>query len=268
MEQVGILMSMMIDCLPWNRLHGGHLSNMSMQKLRNHAGIAIMRAGQICRIGFVRIPFGVLRGKQWLFTSSLPSCALGTYEQHIAVVLQTRLRKGAVFFDIGANVGYYTLFASTCVGDSGKVVAFEPEPGNMQMLTEHIEINRCTNVIPVQKALSNTSGVARFNGAAQYNSWCKLSDDGNIEVKCITLDTFIRESGILPNVLKMDIEGAEVQALRGADACLTEVRPEIILSIHDGLLDECQGILSEYDYSIEQLSPDDLYCTPREGTPK
>lgn len=231
-------------------------------KLREHAGVLVMQTGRALGIGTVRIPFGVLRGKKWRFTSSIPSCALGTYEQPIATVLRGRLRKGTIFFDIGANVGYYTLFASTLVGDDGRVIAFEPEPGNMWMLSEHMRINGCTNVVPVQKALSDAPGILRFDGTA--HTMCRLSDGGNIEVECTTLDTFIRDSGILPDVLKMDIEGAEVRALCGADACLSEIRPEIILSVHDGLLDQCLDILSGYDYSIEWVSSDDLYCVPLE----
>ncbi|HOI57293.1 MAG: FkbM family methyltransferase, partial [Methanoculleus sp.] len=231
-------------------------------KLRERAGVAVMQAGRRFGIGTVRIPFGVLHGKRWQFTSSIPSCALGTYEQHIAAVLQDRLKEGMVFFDIGANVGYYTLFASTLVGDDGRVVAFEPEPENMRLLIEHTRINRSTNVLPVQKALSDAPGILRFDGTA--HTMCRLSDGGNIEVECTTLDAFIQESGVPPEILKMDIEGAEVRALHGADACLSEIRPEIILSIHDGLLDECLGILSGYDYTVEQLSPDDLYCVPLE----
>jgi FkbM family methyltransferase len=229
-------------------------------KLRKLTGTIVMRLGQIIRIGVIRIPFGILRGQRWRFTSSIPSCALGIYEPHIASLLQRRLRRGTVFFDIGANVGYYTLFASTLVGDAGRVVAFEPGPDNFQMLTEHIRINECTNVISVQKALSDIPGVVRFDGTARM--MCKLSDRGNIEVECTTIDAFIRESGISPEILKMDIEGAEIQALRGARYCLSEIRPEIILSVHDGLLDECLGILSGYDYNIERLSTDDLYCMP------
>jgi len=75
-------------------------------KLRERAGVAVMQAGRVFGIGTVRIPFGVLRGKLWRFTSSIPSCALGIYEHHIATVLRGRLRRGMVFFDIGANVGY------------------------------------------------------------------------------------------------------------------------------------------------------------------
>jgi len=231
-------------------------------KIRERAGVAVMQAGRALGIGMVRIPFGVLRGKKWQFTSSIPSCAFGTYEQHIATRLQGRLKAGTVFFDIGANVGYYTLFASTLVGDAGKVISFEPEPGNMKMLVEHITTNKCINVTPVQKALADAPGIVRFDGTA--HTMCKFSDDGNIEVECTTLDKFIRDSGIPPDIMKIDVEGAEVRVLRGADTCLSEIRPEIVLSIHDNLLDECLGILSEYDYNIEQLSPDDLHCVPLE----
>ncbi len=72
-----------------------------------------------------------------------------------------------VFFDIGANVGYYTLFASTLIGNSGRVFAFEPEPENMRMFIEHIRINERTNVVPVQKALSDVPGILRFDGTVE-----------------------------------------------------------------------------------------------------
>jgi len=114
----------------------------------------------------------------------------------------------------------------------------------------------------VQKALSDAPDILLFDGTKR--SMCKLSDSGNIKVECTTLDAFILENRVSPEIMKMDIEGAEVRALRGADNCLSEIRPEIILSVHDGLLGTCLDILSEYDYSVERLSPDDLYCVPRE----
>jgi len=143
------------------------------------------------------------------------------------------LRKGDVFVDIGANIGYFTLLASDAVGSAGKVFAFEPDPRNFRLLRKNIETNRCENVRLEAKAiveackpltlhLSNINfGDHRVYASyddATYNQGAPRSE---VQVEGITLDCYL-SAGSRVDFVKMDIQGAEYFALQGMKRVLVE----------------------------------------------
>jgi FkbM family methyltransferase len=142
------------------------------------------------------------------------------YEEGTKKVFKSVLGKEMIVFDIGACTGYYTLIASEIVGKNGKIYAFEPHPVNYKWLKRSIEINSFTNVIPINKAISDRNSLIRL-----FYSTNNISDHSIVftenrccvEVEAITLDEFCKEHQILPDVVKMDIEGAEFLALRGME---------------------------------------------------
>src|SRR5688572_25202486 len=89
----------------------------------------------------VRILQGRLRGKRWIAGSSTHGCWLGSYESDKRQLFESSITPGDVVFDIGANVGFYTLLASDLVGSSGHVYSFEPVPRNIEFLNEHLSLN-------------------------------------------------------------------------------------------------------------------------------
>lgn len=183
----------------------------------------------------MRLPIwgGALRGRWWLPASRGKVLRVlgGTYEPEQTRLFQEHVRPGDTVLDIGAHVGYYSLLSSVLAGDAGTVWAFEPNPHNCAFLRRHVEINRRGNVRVTEAAVSDAAGRARFD-FGRGSGTGRLSGDGAIEVATVRLDDFVRERGIAPTAVKIDVEGAEVQVLEGARATLGEHRPVIFLSTH------------------------------------
>ena len=206
----------------------------------------------------VRILQGPLRGARWIVGSSTAGCWLGSYELPKVRLFASTIRPGMTVFDIGAHAGYYTLIASKLVGGSGHVVAFEPAPRNLRYLRRHLSLNHVSNVTVLEVAVSDRAGVGRFDvGAGSYLG--RLDPAGTMDVRTTTLDELVtRRSVPSPHVLKLDIEGAESDALVGAAAILREARPAIFLATHGSRVhDSCLSILRRSGYSVRALEHGD-----------
>jgi FkbM family methyltransferase len=127
------------------------------------------------------------------------------------------VKEGMVILDIGANIGYYSVIAAQLIGQKGRVFAFEPAPDNFAFLVRNIEVNGFTNIIPVQKAASNRSGKGRLflcHDAAGHSMYVN-DEEGSIEIEVTTVDDFICEIDTPVDLIKMDVEGAEMSVLEG-----------------------------------------------------
>jgi FkbM family methyltransferase len=137
-----------------------------------------------------------------------------------------------VVYDIGANVGYYSLLASELVGDKGRVFAFEPQPRAVAYLRKHLEINHVKNVTVLECAVSDKVGKARFCRGLD-SSTGHLDNQGENEVSTVTLDSLAKEGRIPPpDVMKIDVEGGELSALTGSQTILDNHHPKIFLEMH------------------------------------
>ena len=144
----------------------------------------------------------------------------GTYERHTTILFKKLVSKGMNVIDIGANIGYYTLLAAKLIGEKGKVFAFEPEPRNYALLLRNIELNGYKNVIALQKAVSNKTGkvklfLDRLEPGA--HSLYKVREHATeaIAVDTISLDDFFKGKEFPIDVIKIDVEGAEMTILLG-----------------------------------------------------
>jgi FkbM family methyltransferase len=157
-------------------------------------------------------------------------------------------------FDIGANVGYYTILFSVLVGHTGKVFAFEPLPTNLDLLRQHVQINRCRNVRIFDLALTDFNGVAPF-AEQESRSMGHLATSGSLKVRCATLDKLFREDGIsMPDILKIDVEGAELAVMVGAHKILETAKPVIFLATHGpDVHSSCCSLLNEIGYNLEPI---------------
>jgi FkbM family methyltransferase len=155
-------------------------------------------------------------------------------------------------WDIGANVGLYSLAGAKAVGSSGRVCAFEPIPRNLEYLRRHTELNGLTNVDVVPAAVSDASGTVRMS-EGQTPCECHMDAEGQFEVPAISLDSWQRETGApLPGVIKIDVEGAETQVLRGASQTICHSRPVIFLALHgEQQRHDCATLLTEWGYEIQ-----------------
>jgi len=141
---------------------------------------------------------------------------LERYETRLFRKLVTR---GMTVVDIGANVGYYTLLAARLVGDKGKVFAFEPEPENYALLVRNIELNGYRNVIPVRKAISSQTGKADLFLNRETGAHGFLPDRegviGIMPVETVSLDKYFKGIEHPIDIIKIDVEGAELEVLLG-----------------------------------------------------
>lgn len=143
----------------------------------------------------------------------------GIWELNVTHAFQRLLRGGMVVVDLGANVGYYTLLASEKVGQAGRVFAFEPDPFCYGLLAKNVAINRCVNVVTVNKAVSDRTGTAwlflEAKNKGGHRLYASQETGHSIPVEVIRLDQYFPDGDSRVHLIKMDIQGAEMAALRG-----------------------------------------------------
>jgi FkbM family methyltransferase len=202
----------------------------------------------------VRILRGPLRGKKWIVGAASHAYWVGTYEVDILSAFAASITPGVTVYDVGANVGIYSLLASSRTGPSGKVYAFEPLERNLRYLRRHMTLNHVQNCDILETAVCDTEGTRRFARAAQDFSMGHFSSEGDMLVPSTTLDSCIYgEKGFRPpSVVKIDVEGAELEVLHGVSRALAEFHPKIFLEIHGTQLhSDCRASLVAKGYSIE-----------------
>jgi FkbM family methyltransferase len=164
-----------------------------------------------------------------------PGYALGTSEQVLQQALVELLGPGDVFYDVGANVGFFTLLAARLVGPRGAVLAFEPDPRNAEVLRSNVARNDLENVEVFEQAVADSAG--RRTLVLAESTASHLADGGPEDettvVDVVTLDDLEGAPGHRPpSAIKLDVEGAEVAALRGAARLIARHRPTIICELH------------------------------------
>lgn len=191
-------------------------------------------------------------------------------EPHIIHWIRENLRAGDTFFDVGAHYGWMSIAAASCVGRSGRVVAFEASPVLIQILAYHKRLNGLKRLEIVPRAVTNVSDVeipfVLVNGGlSSRNSLTTEADDTpyltpdaklKVYTPSISLDRFCEESGLVPSVIKIDVEGAELLVLQGAERVLSKISPVIILGVHPSWLPKRQSpahvrsFLRQHGYEI------------------
>jgi FkbM family methyltransferase len=176
-------------------------------------------------------------------------------------------KQGDIVVDIGAHIGLYTIISSKRVGTNGKVVAIEADPSNFEMLNRNIKLNQLTNVIPLNYAAysketkiklylpSGESGFTKYNTIV--SNWAN-TDDKFVEVNANTLDRLlqlnqIREQEV--NWIKIDVEGAEFEVLKGATNVLSKSKDiALLMELHgppNVYRPKVQEFLNLYNFKIE-----------------
>lgn len=171
-------------------------------------------------------------------------CYTGRYEPQETQLASRLLRRGDVFADVGANWGYFTLAAAHWVGESGRVLAFEPEPRLFNLLRLNIEVNRLAHVVPRHLAIADGQGRVPFTAfAAQGDNWGQshAADAGtppDFVADAAALDDALDEAEIdRVRLTKIDVEGGEAAALAGMQRGLRARRyTYILIECHPSLL--------------------------------
>lgn len=176
---------------------------------------------------------GRMKGMKWVKGAGAHGYWLGRYEMVKRLAVEKGVKRGDVFYDIGANVGYFSLLAAKLSAPDGKVVAFEPLPRNIAFIQRHITLNKLQDRITViEAAVSDHSGTAFFDLDISTSKG-HIAQEGQLEVKLVCLDELVKAGMIpLPDVMKIDVEGAEAEVLRGAMHTLQACHPLLYLDTH------------------------------------
>ncbi len=137
-------------------------------------------------------------------------------------LFQKLIKEGDVVVDVGAHIGYYTLIASGLVGKTGRVFSFEPDPNNLLRLQQCVTANKLSNVVIVNRAVSNENKGDNRMFMINHKEKC-------IQVESITLDKYFAKSKLPIDFIKMDIQGAEVKALQGMSDILRKNQDIILI---------------------------------------
>jgi FkbM family methyltransferase len=164
------------------------------------------------------------------------------------------LRPGMTVLDVGASFGLFSIAAARVVGPAGRVFAFEPAAATAAALATHLHLNGVAERVElVPAAVAEASGRATFweRSTSFQASLVELAPrldehllDHPIEerpVRTVALDDFCRDRGVEPEVVKIDVEGAEAGVLRGARGLLRRRAATIFLEVHHDLLERIEG---------------------------
>lgn len=176
----------------------------------------------------------------------------GIHEEPVTRLILEVLKDAKCFVDIGTNLGWYTLLASKAI-PNGIVYGFELDELNYELLKKNIEINHCRNVTAIHAALSDREGTVQYaRKLHEPSSVFRITPDSStelpedlVDVPALALDDFIAREKVIPDVIKIDVEGAEAKVLQGMKRILTQGDPKIFLEVHPKWLPAFQSSVGE-----------------------
>jgi len=221
---------------------------------------------------FYKLPFGRIRGlklyyqKDINFHAMLGFWEMGSLNLLIRLFNHFGLRRkpSVVIADVGGNIGYYSLFFSRQLDPTSKIFCFEPSSSILPVLKMNLAENHVQNVQVLELACDDHVGKNEFFiGAHHHQSslipeWSDNDRTGTkTEVATVTLDYFFEKfnQGGYPDLIKMDIEGGAVRALKGCDQCIRQKRPFILIESHTPGEDQAiSELLLQYDYEAFRVN--------------
>ena len=215
-----------------------------LQKIKLHINVYMIR---LFGLGYTErtITDGPIRGFKFIAARRVHYSKWfwgGTYEKEACGFLQTIILPDAVCYDIGTNLGYHALIMAEAA-KNGHVYAFEPIPQVCEILQKNININHKQNITIVPKAVTREAGkIQLVRDTSIDQAAIKFAYEGKslhmrgiIECDGVTLDGFAVEKKTPPSVIKIDVEGAEVDVLQGASSVLEQFHPLVLCETHGQL---------------------------------
>jgi len=223
----------------------------------------------------VTIAAGDLAGFQLLLDLQVDKDLwLGTYEPEVARAVRDLARPGMTAYDLGANIGYVTMLLAKAVGERGRVISVEALPDNVDRLRAALRLNRMeARVTVVPKAVGAADRSGRFlvhsspgMGRLESTPGRTAGFEMSIEVDVVSMDDLAYSQGNpLPDLVKMDLEGGEGEALRGMERLLREVRPILLIEVHGrAAADDVWNLLTPAGYGLQDLERGSRIISSRE----
>lgn len=251
-----------IDVIPWRLRH--HIRRLPVISALQRRFVARVLSGD----AFVhRINAGPARGARFMIT--LPDDKLlwtGTWESGFAQAMSGEVHAGDVCYDVGSHRGF--LAAVMSVAGASRVVCFEPDPRNQSRLVELQSLNEGFPLQIVAAAAGDRDGESEFVLMPELTMG-RLADSGfeagdaDLASRCtvaiVRIDTLV-ENGTAPapDVMKIDVEGAEMLVLEGAAKTIASARPRLFIEAHSrALASDCTAFLESRGYSIRRLKTDE-----------
>ncbi len=241
------------------------LARLGNERLRalssGGSGAALRPALRWIAGGTIEVPLGLGRGLRLdmrgipISHAHLGGLAFGIVEQPVQEAIRRHLGPGDVFYDIGANVGFFSLLGARFAGEAGHVYAFEPTRDNAAAIAASAAVNGLANVTVVEKAAGPAAGTGRLQ-VVDDQSWSKLAETGDhpltaevVDVEVVAIDDLDLRP---PTLVKIDVEGYEVPVLEGMRRTLAEHAPAVICELH-GTAPEFVAFMDDVGYRIVNL---------------
>lgn len=174
-------------------------------------------------------------------------------EPTVALAIRDHCRPGNVVFDVGANAGALSMMMSRLVGPRGIVCAFEASPRIVDKTQYNLVNAGCTNVTVFHKAVWHTTDISVNLAAGSHLNDRIVQETTSMSVRTVALDDFAAAADLHPSFIKMDIEGAEFEALRGMARLLRDVRPVLVLEQSPNDM-RCHALLTDVAYAAVDLA--------------
>jgi FkbM family methyltransferase len=220
---------------------------------------------------FYKVQFGMIKGSQLYYRKDINFHAIaGLWEKDSLSLMKLMINRfaldqnGITIADVGANMGYYSIFFSKYLHPSTEIFAFEPSDSILPILRKNIEANHITNVKILDMACSDHTGDDEFfigehhHQSSLVSEWAGNSVSGTkTVVSATTLDNYFGQynQGKYPDLIKMDIEGGGKYALKGCDLCITAKRPLILIESHTPEEDDAIcDLLATYNYDAFRVN--------------
>ncbi len=186
------------------------------------------------------------------------------YEKYTFGFFDKFVREGDTILDIGAHIGLFAVVGAKIVGHGGTVYSFEPTPYTRSVLKEVVELNKVADIVKVRdEAVTDSVGVITFwdTGDRISNANSTIPTERMVdhyEIPCTTIDAFVEQNHLYVNCIKIDVEGAELNLLRGAQKTLERCRPILRLGLHPQVivsnkqsLADVWNLLTDHGYVFE-----------------
>jgi FkbM family methyltransferase len=196
----------------------------------------------------------------------------GTAEPAVQETLLQYLQSGMVFYDVGSHLGFFSMAAAQIVGPTGKVFAFEANPEIARLVRLNRDKNNLPQIYVIQRAVYNTNNGVSFGRALHHTTGGTSSialaasnqGDDVISVPSIRLDDFARINPP-PDIIKMDIEGVEIEALQGARYLFSTARLVLICEVHNQQARSfIEHFMQQHNYCMQWKDSQHVVALPSE----